>query len=153
MDALMGVVKASVASQAFHQRNPSVDTCYDHVAGYDPATALPCKAAFIVKNNCVRCHSAPESGTPSDGLYLDKWITLQDGSTTFLHIAGGKQVDPETTFTDITAHLTASDPKIRMPKGAFMENQDRLDLFTWADAMAQKYAKPIAPKSQARSQR
>ena len=129
--AMKNAIVRIVLSNTYNQADPDPRQCYDRAPGAKVEDAPPCRVASILQKNCVQCHGGPEGFA---GLDLSSWILAPDGATrTFPHLdRGRKQVAPHDTMTRITERLSSTDPAVRMPKERSMSDQERQELFLWA---------------------
>ena len=131
-DAFKSTLKEIVLSESFRKVNPVQSECYDYPPGHDPKGSPPCKVAFILQNNCIKCHG-PSTG---QGLDLSQWVKNSEGVLSFPHFSKDKKpVPPKTTFDMITQRLSSSDQAARMPLGMEMSPLDRETLYIWANQM------------------
>ncbi len=122
------VIKQVVLSNAFAQRNPQSDKCYDYAPGTDPATRPPCQVSFLLEKNCVSCHGESFAG---GNLNLARWIKTSDGMS-FPHTdENGNQFTKRETLTRVLDRVSTSDPNLQMPLRRHMSSAERQALFLW----------------------
>ena len=89
--------------------------------------------AFILSKNCSQCHN---SGSEDEAARFDvgTWIPAPDGrSRIFRHLDGKMtQLSPRDSLARLVERLSSSDASTRMPKGKVMPNDERQELFLWA---------------------
>jgi hypothetical protein len=128
--AFKATVKRILLSNSFGQTNPVPGQCYDFAPGATPESSPPCAVAFVLQQNCVKCHASADTGFGN--LDLAHWVKQSDGRYGFPYQDDtGKQRSRKVTFDALLDRLTTSDAKHRMPKGIFMPPLDREKLYLW----------------------
>jgi hypothetical protein len=142
--AMKNAIVRIATSNAYHQVNADPQQCYDHVPGARLDNAPPCRVASILQKNCVQCHGGSD---PVARLDLSAWVPAPDGkSRTFPHFdAGHRQIAPQETLGRLAERLSSTDPAVRMPKDRAMPDQERQELFLWAQGLLAR-----SPKTGAR---
>lgn len=119
--ALRELFSDILRSKAFARRSVEEGVCYDYAPGVNPNQRPPCQIADVIERNCVSCHAGAGA---QGGLDLREWSELGDGFG-FVHLASGKQLSRDESFSRIANALSTSDDKKRMPLNTFMDPQDR----------------------------
>jgi hypothetical protein len=131
--AVKNTIVRLLQSAAYEQRNADPKQCYDMAPGSVAGVGPPCRVAFILSKNCSQCHNA---GSEDDAarLDVDAWILAPDGrSRIFRHLDGKMtQLPARDSLARIVERLASFDATTRMPKGKVMPNDERQELFLWA---------------------
>lgn len=133
-------------SAAFEQVDADPKRCYDLAPGAIAGPGPPCRVASILSRNCGQCHHAGgEDG--AERLDVGAWVAAPDGrGRTFRHVDNGSlQLSAQESLARIVERLSTYDQKARMPKGRVMPNNERQELFLWAQqemAATSKRAEP-----------
>ncbi len=120
-------------SSAFEQVDADPKQCYDLAPGEEAGPGPPCRVASILSRNCGQCHHAGgEDG--AERLDVGSWIPAPDGrNRTFRHVGvDALQLGAQESMSRIVERLASFDQKLRMPKGRIMPNNERQELFLWA---------------------
>lgn len=126
--AVKNTIERILLSDAYHQPDMDAQTCYDFAPGGKRDGALPCRVAYVIQQNCVNCHNNSVTRSSRGGLDLSRWT-----AENFRHLdKNGSQRPARETFTRIVDRLQTTDPDLRMPHKKFMSDQDRRQLFDWA---------------------
>lgn len=125
--AFKEVVQKLVLSETFSATNPYEEECYDVPAG-GAVNGAPCRARWILVNNCQSCHSGPAS---RGGLDVSTWISGPDGQMVFQHVAPidgtTRQLTRGESFDRIKARLSTSSALRIMPP-TYMAPEQRISL-------------------------
>ena len=131
--AVKNTIVRILQSAAYEQRNADPKRCYDVAPGSVAGEGPPCRVAFILSKNCAQCHNA---GSEDDAARLDvgTWMPAPDGrSRIFRHLDSKMaQLSARDSLTRIVERLSSFDASTRMPKGKVMPNDERQELFLWA---------------------
>ena len=131
--AVKNTIVRLLQSAAYEQRNADPKQCYDAPPGSVAGEGPPCRVAFILSKNCSQCHN---SGSEDEAARFDvgTWIPAPDGrSRIFRHLDGKMtQLSPRDSLARLVERLSSSDASTRMPKGKVMPNDERQELFLWA---------------------
>jgi hypothetical protein len=129
--AFRWLVSQVALSGTFGQSDPDPNQCYDLRPGTNPASAPPCRVAFLLQQNCVHCH---KSTSDHGSLDLKDWTAGPDGKLTFPHLDdAGHPIGLRDTLEGIITRITTNDTEQRMPSGQYMSAQDRQALYQWAE--------------------
>lgn len=141
--ALKNTVVRILQSAAFHAPNADPKRCYDLAPGEEVGEGPPCRVAAILRRNCEQCHNAAgEDG--AERLDLGSWIVGPDKNRTFRHVdTGALQLTAQESLGRLIDRLSSHDQKVRMPKGRVMPNNDRQELFLWAQQELSAIAKRV----------
>jgi hypothetical protein len=144
-EAMKNAIVRVLQSETYRQPNPDPERCYDRAAGAGAGKGPPCRVAFILQKNCAQCHSSAVGGRTS--LDLSAWVPAPDGkSLTFPHLGHDKrQLPAEDTMTRIMQRLSSTDAKVRMPKNRLMSDQERQQLYLWAQDELSRMSKDSPP--------
>jgi hypothetical protein len=130
--ALKNAAARIVLSSAFSTPDADPATCYDRRPGQDRSSGAPCRVAWVLAKDCVRCHS---SAKDRGGLDLSKWQPLPDGSTGFPHFdKAGALVSGRKTIEQLLERVSSPDPSRRMPPKGEMDAYERQALYLWANS-------------------
>jgi hypothetical protein len=131
--AVKNTIVRLLQSAAYEQRNADPKQCYDVAPGSVAGEGPPCRVAFILSKNCSQCHNA---GSEDAAARLDvgTWIQGPDGGNRIFRHLDDKmaQLSARDSLARVVERLAASDASIRMPKGKVMSNDERQELFLWA---------------------
>src|SRR6185295_12066421 len=132
--AVRSTIVRILQSAAYEQRNADPRHCYDiapdSVAG---DAGPPCRVAFILNKNCAQCHNAGgEDGAAR--LDVGTWIPTPDGRARIFRHLDSKmgQLSARDSLARVVERLSSFDSSARMPKGKVMPNDERQELFLWA---------------------
>lgn len=131
--AFKNTIARLLESQTFSTPDPVSTQCYDFAldSTSEPIhSPLPCQVAHVISRNCASCHSSQGA---SGGLDLTGWTTLEDGTQTFPHKKGGRQVDRSTTMQSIYDRITSTNKAKRMPLDRDISSGDLEQLFQWVN--------------------
>jgi len=131
--ALENAIVRILQSDVFEQVDADPKRCYDLAPGAAAGPGPPCRVASILSRNCGQCHNAGgEDG--AERFDAGSWILAPDGrNRTFRHVdAGSLQLTAQESLARIIERLSTYDLKSRMPKGRVMPNNERQELFLWA---------------------
>jgi len=130
-EAFKNAVVRILQSQSYNKPHLDPNKCYDYAPGARAENSPPCRVAFILRRNCIKCHdNAYDMATNLD---LSAWVMSPDGKNhTFPHLNDMYQQRPVLeSLTVIAERLSTSNPDLRMPRRATMESQERQELYLW----------------------
>ena len=131
--AFKEITKSLLLSNTFVKADPEKNQCYDFAPGHENST-LPCEISYLIKKNCVQCHS---SNGAAGGLDLSSWKTQGNGETNFSYLdAAGLQHSKKSTFGKLLESLSTADESKLMPLGMFMSPNDRAQIYKWVSREA-----------------
>lgn len=131
--AVKNTIVRILQSAAYEQRNADPKHCHDVAPGSVAGEGPPCRVAFILSKNCAQCHnSGGEDGAAR--LDVSTWMLAPDGrSRTFRHLDDKMaQLSARDSLARVVERLSSFDASTRMPKGKVMPNDERQELFLWA---------------------
>jgi hypothetical protein len=131
--AVKNTIVRILQSAAYEQRNADPKRCYDVAPGSIAGEGPPCRVAFILSKNCAQCHNA--GGDDRAGRFdVGIWKPAPEGgSPTFRHLDDKMvQLSARDSLARVIERLSSFDPAARMPKGKVMPNDERQELFLWA---------------------
>jgi len=128
--AMKNAVTRVLLTETYQTRNPDPRRCYDLAPGTNTSERPPCRVAYILQKNCVRCHNEDEALNTLD---LTKWVQRPgEKRQTFPHFTmTGDKIPAAKTFEEMSSRLSSTDPKFRMPKNKLMSSQERQELYLW----------------------
>jgi hypothetical protein len=131
--AVKNTIVRILQSAAYEQRNADPKRCYDVAPGSVAGVGPPCRVAFILSKHCSQCHNA---GGDDGAARFDvgTWMSAPDGrSRIFRHLDDKMvQLSARDSLARVIERLSSFDPATRMPKGKVMPNDERQELFLWA---------------------
>ncbi|MEI8025963.1 MAG: hypothetical protein WCI18_06420 [Pseudomonadota bacterium] len=131
--AFKDITKGLLLSNTFVKADPEKNQCYDFAPGHENST-LPCEISYLIKKNCVQCHS---SNGAAGGLDLSSWKTQGNGETNFNHLhKAGLQQSKKITFERLLEGLSTADEAKLMPLNKFMSPTERAQIYKWVSREA-----------------
>ena len=131
--AFRDITKSLLLSNTFVKADPEKNQCYDFAQGHENST-LPCEISYLIKKNCVQCHS---SNGAAGGLDLSAWKSQGHGDTNFTHLDNaGQQQSKRSTFDKLLESLSTADEAKLMPLSKFMSPSDRAQIYKWVSREA-----------------
>lgn len=144
--AVKNTIVRILESAAYEQRNADPKRCYDVAPGSVTGEGPPCRVAFILSKNCAQCHNA---GAEDAAARFDVgiWKPGPDGgSPIFRHLDGKMvQLSARDSLSRVIERLSSFDPVARMPKGKVMPNDERQELFLWAQEELARASGQVRP--------
>lgn len=143
--ALRNAIIRILQSSAFEQPDADPKRCYDLAPGAIAGAGSPCRVFSVLSKNCGQCHNAAgEDG--AERLDIHSWIAAPDGRHMFRHLdADQQQLAAQDSLARVIERLSTFDPKARMPKGRVMPNDERQELFLWAQEELATISKRRSP--------
>ena len=131
--AVKNTIVRILQNDAYAQRDADPKRCHDLAPGSAAGQGPPCRVAFILSKNCGQCHNAG-SEDRAGRLDVNSWMPAPDGNGhTFRHVDEHMaQLSARDSLGRIIERLSSSDAATRMPKGKVMPNDERQELFLWA---------------------
>jgi hypothetical protein len=131
--AVKNTIVRILQSEAYQQRNADPRRCYDAAPGAVAGEGPPCRVAFILSKNCAQCHNA-QGEDETARLDVGAWVPSPDGhGRVFRHLDRKMtQLPTRESLARLIERLSTFDPATRMPKGRVMPNDERQELFLWA---------------------
>ncbi len=143
--AMKSAIVRILQSSAFEQPDADPRRCYDLAPGATVGPGPPCRVSSILTKNCGQCHHAGgEKG--AERLDVHSWIVAPDGKQrSFRHVdADTQQLSAQDSLARVIERLSSFDQKTRMPLGRVMPNDERQELFLWAQEELAAISKQVS---------